>query len=226
MPGSAGRSQAARLVALQVTLRTPHLMLLPFALQTALQADPGITRVMIERTWLDQVATVGQSLISILVLFMLVAATITLFALRRALDELTRLVKSTSADITGAVHDARVVVEEIRNLSGRVRGTADVVRAGVRRARGFVEKAGEKDEEDPEEPPAIRERPERGERDREPRPPRAFEEQSMADTNRDERAMRKRRRRRRGNDRPPRAPGEERSGGGGDSDAGSGDGPE
>jgi hypothetical protein len=197
-------------------------MLLPFALQTALQADPEITRVMIERTWLDQVATIGQSLVSVLVLFMLVAATITLFALRRALDELTRLVKSTSADITGAVHDARVVVEEIRNLSGRVRGTADVVRAGVRHARGFVQKVRDKDDdEDTDETPAVRDRSERGER--EPRPPRVFEEQSMADTNRDERSLRKRRRRRRGNDRPPRAPGEERGSGG---EAGSGEGPE
>lgn len=196
-------------------------MHLTLALLAAAQASPETTRVIIERTWLDQVATIGQSLVSLLVLIMLVMATFTLLALRRALDELTRLVRSTSSDITGAVHDARVMVEELRGLSGRVRGTADLVRGGMRRAKrvvDFVRDSGEGD--DGADNPAAPDRPDRRERRRDDGGESRFEEQSMAETNRDERLVRKRRRRRRGGERP------RSSDGGGSAAAEPGDSPE
>ncbi|MGQ0646820.1 MAG: hypothetical protein ACT4P7_04575 [Gemmatimonadaceae bacterium] len=162
-------------------------MLPSFALLVAAQ-DPEATRVILERTWLDQVAIIGQSLVSLLVLILLVAATVALLALRRALDELTRLVRSTSADVTGAIHDARMVVEELRTLTGRVRGTADLVRTGVRRAKGALDSA--------------RRAPELDRSDE-------ADEQGMAGVNREER-MRRRRRRRRGGERPRPEGGEQR----------------
>lgn len=180
-------------------------MALPFALLAAVQ-DPQATRVILDRTWLDMVATIGQSLVSLLVLILLVTATFALLALRRALDELTRLVRSTSSDITGAVHDARLVVEELRTLSGSVRGTADIVRAGVRGAKGVAglmrRERGDRSE--------VRER----RREREEREGRSEESeggQGMAEVNREER-MRRRKRRRRGADRPRPSGSTEREG--------------
>jgi hypothetical protein len=163
-------------------------MLLPFAVLVAVQADPDATRVILERGWLDNVAIVGQSLVSLLVLILLVTATFALLALRRALDELTRLVRSTSADITGAVHDARKVVEELRMLSGRVRGTADAVRVGVEKVRGVMGR------------------------------PHGSEERSLerSEMSREER-LRRRRRRRRGSDRPRPSEGGEAAEGPGES---------
>lgn len=149
-----------------------------------LQAEA--TRVVIERTWLDQVSSIGEVLVSLLVLVLLGVTTFALLSLRRALDELTRLVRNSSSDITSAVHDARVVVEELRGLTTRVRGAADVVGAGVRRARHMVEGRRER-------PP--RERSEEAE---------GSSEGSMADLNRDERMARRRKRRRRDRPRPPR----------------------
>ena len=162
-------------------------MPLSFAVLAAVQADPGATRVILERGWLDTVATVGQSLVSLLVLILLVTATFALLALRRALDELTRLVRSTSADITGAVHDARKVVEELRMHSGRVRGTADAVRVGVEKVRGVM--GGSRRSEE-----------------------RAVERSELT---REER-IRRRRRRRRGGDRPRPVEGGEPTEGPGD----------
>lgn len=114
-------------------------------------ADPEMTRVVIERTWLDTIAIVGQSLVALLVLALLTVGIFALLALRRALDELTRLVRSTSADITGAVHDARVMAEELRGMTSRVRGTVDAVRAGVDTARRTVETIRDTDGADEDE---------------------------------------------------------------------------
>lgn len=121
-----------------------------FALMVQL-ADPETTRVVIERTWLDTLATVGQSLVSLLVLGLLTVGIFALLALRRALDELTRLVRSTSTDITGAVHDARIMAEELRGMTSRVRGTVDAVRGGVESVRRTVDTIRGGDDEDDEE---------------------------------------------------------------------------
>lgn len=127
-------------------------MLLPLLL--ALQAPDVPQRMIIERDWLEQLALIGQSLTSVLVLVLLVAATFALLALRKALDELTRLVRSTSSDITAAVHDAREVADELRRLTGRVRDTADLVTSGVRKFRD----RGERRERERAERPARVER--------------------------------------------------------------------
>jgi hypothetical protein len=125
----------------------------------------------------DDPTLVGQAVTSVLVLVLLISATLTLLALRRALDELTRLVRSTSSDITAAVHDAREVADELRRLTGRVRDTADVVRVGVQKVRRFVDRgspatpspaaaAPEDDDEARERPEGTRERSERRRRKR------------------------------------------------------------
>jgi hypothetical protein len=149
-----------------------------FPFLALLQAEP--TRVIDERGGLEQAALVGQALTSLLVLVLLVAASVALLALRRALDELTRLVRSTSSDITAAVHDAREVADELRRLTGRVRDTADVVRMGAQRIRKFVDRG------DSAAAPAPAERLEGGERPEGPR------------------GDRRRRKRRRTGDRPRR----------------------
>ena len=154
--------------------------MLAIALLATLQDDP--TRVVIERGGLENVALVGQAVTSVLVLVLLISATLTLLALRRALDELTRLVRSTSSDITAAVHDAREVADELRRLTGRVRDTADVVRSGAQKVRRFMERgtdrasaapataapasAAEGDDEGSERPEGARERSERRRRKR------------------------------------------------------------
>ncbi len=171
----------------------------------AVLQDPAATRVILERTWLDQFALIGQSLVSILVLVLLVAATFTMLALRKALDELTRLVRSTSSDITAAVHDAREVADELRRLSGRVRDTADIVGAGIRKVRDRGER---RDRGDRPPRPERSERPERSAsaapsdtdeaEDSDPQGERA----ERPERTERERSERRRRKRRRGGDRP------------------------
>jgi uncharacterized protein YoxC len=100
-------------------------------LTALLQVAEPSTRVIVERTLLEQIALVGQALTSLVVLGLLVAATLTMLALRKGLDELTRLVRNTSSDITAAVHDAREVADELRAMTSRVRGSVETVTRGV-----------------------------------------------------------------------------------------------
>lgn len=154
---------------------------------------PDATRVVIERTWLDTLATVGQSLVSLLVLGLLTVGIFALLALRRALDELTRLVRTTSADITAAVHDARMMADELRGMTSRVRGTVDAVRGGVDSVRRTVNTIRGNDDDDEEEERRRRIRRKRrkrrggvreGERSARPLPGEAGPDEGPADSDR------------------------------------------
>ncbi|MGQ0767210.1 MAG: DUF948 domain-containing protein [Gemmatimonadota bacterium] len=107
------------------------MMAAPLTESALLQAGAEATRIVVERNILEQIGLVGQALTSILVLALLIAATMTLLALRKGLDELTRLVRNTSSDITAAVHDARKVADELRTMTTRVRGSVETVSRGV-----------------------------------------------------------------------------------------------
>ncbi len=163
-------------------------MALPVLLY-ALQAEP--TRVILERGGLEQVALIGQAVISVVVLGLLLVAIVTLLALRKALDELTRLVRSTSSDITAAVHDAREVADELRRLTGRVRDAADFVSGGVQRVRKMADNVRRDGQKKPVEESNGSERIEGGERSEGQR----------------ERSERRRRKRRRSGERPRPAEG-------------------
>lgn len=115
----------------------PHFSLMDISHSFLLlaQTAEAPTRVLLERSFLENVALVGQALASVVVLVLLVVTAMTLMALRRALDELTRLVRNSSSDITAAIHDAREVADELRTMTHRLRGSADTVKAGVDVAR-------------------------------------------------------------------------------------------
>jgi hypothetical protein len=154
---------------------------MPDLLIAVLQATEPSTRVVVERGLLEQVALTGQALTSILVLGLLVAATLMMLALRRGVDELTRLVRNTSSDITAAVHDAREVADELRAMTSRVRGSVETVSRGVetvtrglstasdvvgvvrkrrRRRRGSGPREGSREDGPPDEGPRRDDQPE------------------------------------------------------------------
>lgn len=79
-------------------------------------ADSAATRVVVERTWLDTVASVGLSLVSLFVLIMLVLGVALLFALKKSLDELTKLIRSAYEPLRGALSETREVTREVRGI--------------------------------------------------------------------------------------------------------------
>ncbi|MFP5355231.1 MAG: hypothetical protein ACLGIK_08780 [Gemmatimonadota bacterium] len=90
--------------------------LAPSILLLQAAADSAATRVVVERTWLDTVASVGLSLVALFVLIMLVLGVVLLFALKKSLDELTKLIRSAYEPLRGALAETRHVTGEVRAI--------------------------------------------------------------------------------------------------------------
>lgn len=84
-------------------------------------ADAGATRVFVERTWLDTVAGVGLSLVSLFVLVTLVLGVALLFTLKKSLDELTKLIRSIQEPLRGVLGETREVTGEVRAIVARLK---------------------------------------------------------------------------------------------------------
>jgi len=92
-------------------------------------ADSAGPRLVVERGWLDTLASVAQSLVSILVMVMLVVGVLLLYALRRSVDELTRLIRNSYEPLRAAIGEAREVTGEVRTLARSLK--APVLAAGA-----------------------------------------------------------------------------------------------
>ncbi|HEX9565079.1 MAG TPA: hypothetical protein VF981_13945 [Gemmatimonadaceae bacterium] len=109
--------------------------------------DTGIrdTVVMIQapvdRSAMETLVAGGQFAVSLVVLILLAAIVIVLVALRKSVQELTRLLHSSYGDISAAAHAVRNVSEDVRGITQSVKtdvaAVSDTVRyvnKGVRRA--------------------------------------------------------------------------------------------
>ena len=109
--------------------------------------DQGIrdTVVMIaaptERSLMETLAVTGQFIVSLVVMVLLGAIVFVLLAMRKSVQELTRLLHSSYGDISAAAHSVRNVAEDVRGITqsvktdfGAVSDTVRHVNKGVRRA--------------------------------------------------------------------------------------------
>lgn len=79
-------------------------------------SDSAATRVVVERTWLDTVASIGLSLVSLVVLVTLVLGVALLYALKKSIDELTKLIRNAYEPLKGALTETREVTSEVRAI--------------------------------------------------------------------------------------------------------------
>lgn len=100
------------------------------------------TVVMIpaQRGFMETLAMTGQFVVSVVVLVLLGAVVYVLLALRKSVQDLTKLLNSSSGDITAAAHSVRHVAEDVRGITqsvktdvGAVSDTVRLVNARVRR---------------------------------------------------------------------------------------------
>ena len=109
--------------------------------------DQGIrdTVVMIaaptDRSLIETLAVGGQFVVSLVVMVLLGAIVFVMLAMRKSVQELTRLLHSSYGDISAAAHSVRNVAEDVRGITqsvktdfGAVSDTVRHVNKGVRRA--------------------------------------------------------------------------------------------
>ncbi|MEP7381087.1 MAG: hypothetical protein ABI910_05335 [Gemmatimonadota bacterium] len=78
-------------------------------------------RLVVERSWLDTLANVAQSLVSLLIMIMLVMGVVLLYALRKSINELTNLVRAANTPLQQVISDARGVTSEVRTIAERLK---------------------------------------------------------------------------------------------------------
>lgn len=101
-------------------------------LQAASLPDTIVTiQVPAARSWTDVVVAGGQLFVSIAVLALLVAVVLILIALRKSVQELTKLLHSSYGDISAAAHGIRNVSEDVKAITGSLRGNVEELGATV-----------------------------------------------------------------------------------------------
>jgi hypothetical protein len=95
----------------------------------------------VERGVMETLAASGQFAVSVIVLILLAAIVFVLLALRKSVQELTKMLHSSYGDISAAAHAVRNVSEDVRSITQSVKtdvaAVSDTVRfvnTGVRRA--------------------------------------------------------------------------------------------
>lgn len=149
---------------LSLTCVVPMSSLAPSILLMLQAADSAGTRIVLEHTWLDTAAGVAQSLVSILVVVMLIVGVLLLYALKKSIDELSKLIKNAYEPLKSAIAEAREVTGEVRTLakglkapvekasetiteaSERVRAAMDVAEGRLARLDALVDIAQEEAE--------------------------------------------------------------------------------
>lgn len=104
-------------------------------------ADSAGTRFVLEHSWLDTLASVAQSLVSVLVLVMLVMGVLLLYALRRSIEELTRLIRSSYDPLKSAIKDVRDVAADVRSMVRTVQEPVALAGAAIEEAGDRVRAA-------------------------------------------------------------------------------------
>ncbi len=100
-------------------------------------AGSGGTHIVVERGWLATLSSISQVVISLLVVIMLVMITMMLLALKKSIEELTKLVK-------GAYEPVHAVIKEAREVTADVRRITQTVEAPVKRIVGTMDEASDR----------------------------------------------------------------------------------
>ena len=106
--------------------------------------DQGVrdTVVMIpaERGFMETLAITGQFVVSLVVLVLLGAVVFVLIALRKTVQDLTKLLNASSGDISAAAHSVRHVAEDVRGITQSVKTDVGAVSDTIRQVNKGVRK--------------------------------------------------------------------------------------
>jgi hypothetical protein len=107
--------------------------------------DQGVrdTVVMIpaDRGFMETLAVTGQFVVSLVVLVLLGAVVFVLLALRKSVQDLTKLLNASSGDISAAAHSVRHVAEDVRGITQTVKTDVGAMSDTIRRVNSGMRKA-------------------------------------------------------------------------------------
>jgi hypothetical protein len=100
------------------------------------------TVVMIpaDRGFMATLAVTGQFVVSLVVLVLLGAVVFVLLALRKSVQDLTKLLNASSGDISAAAHSVRNVAEDVRGITQTVKTDVGAMSDTIRHVNSGVRK--------------------------------------------------------------------------------------
>ena len=100
-----------------------------------------VVMIQAERGFMETLAVTGQFVVSLVVLILLGAVVFVLLALRKSVQDLTRLLNASSGDISAAAHSVRNVAEDVRGITQSVKTDVGAVSDTIRRVNSGVRRA-------------------------------------------------------------------------------------
>jgi methyl-accepting chemotaxis protein len=100
-----------------------------------------VVMIQAERGFMETLAVTGQFVVSLVVLVLLGAVVFVLLALRKSVQDLTRLLNASSGDISAAAHSVRNVAEDVRGITQSVKTDVGAVSDTIRRVNSGVRRA-------------------------------------------------------------------------------------
>jgi uncharacterized protein YoxC len=110
--------------------------------------DTIVTKQVAVRAWWQTLIDIEQAIVPLALIALLAAIAFGVYKLGQGLQEVSRLVKASTGDLSGAAHSVRNVAEDIRGITGAVRGDveglSDTVKTVNERVRAAVSVAEER----------------------------------------------------------------------------------
>ncbi len=111
--------------------------------QTAALPDTIVTRTITERSWLETLVAVEQAIVGLFMLGMLVVLVLILIAIKKSVQELTKLIQLSFSDISGAAHSVRNVADDVSFMTRSLRKDIEHIGETITEVNGRVREAVE-----------------------------------------------------------------------------------
>lgn len=109
--------------------------------QVATAPDTTYTRIVADRNWLDVLVQIEQAIVPLLLIALLAAIAFSVYKAGQGIDQVKRILLTSSGDISGAAHSVRTVAEDVRAITTSVRGDVEAVGDTVRDVNAKIKSA-------------------------------------------------------------------------------------
>jgi hypothetical protein len=112
-----------------------------WAMQVASAPDTTYTRIVTDRSWFDVLILIEQAIVPLLLIALLAAIAFGVYKAGQGIDQVKRILLTSSGDISGAAHSVRTVAEDVRAITTSVRGDVEAVGETVRDVNSRIKSA-------------------------------------------------------------------------------------
>jgi uncharacterized protein YoxC len=94
--------------------------------------DTTYTKLVTDRSWFDVLIQIEQAVVPLLLIALLASIALGVYKAGQGIDQVKRILLTSSGDISGAAHSVRNVAEDVRAITSSVRGDVEAVGDTVR----------------------------------------------------------------------------------------------